>query len=86
MTRDELYANYIGVKNINAVLKQQNALLVEALEDSCEYHHLPLVNGWSHKLSTTGKVIRCRLSEKAKQALAQAGEQPSSIDITTWGE
>ena len=54
-------------------LEQQIAVLVDALEDGCEYHHLPLVNGWSHKLSTTGKVIRCRLSEKAQQALAQIG-------------
>ena len=33
MKRDELYANYIGVMNINAVLKQQNSELLEALKD-----------------------------------------------------
>ena len=31
--RDELYAKYIGVMNINAVLKQQNAELLEALKE-----------------------------------------------------
>ena len=33
MKRDELYAKYIGVMNINAVLKQQNSELLEALKD-----------------------------------------------------
>ena len=33
MKRDELYAKYIGVMNINTVLKQQNAELLEALKD-----------------------------------------------------
>ena len=33
MKRDELYAKYIGVMNINAVLKQQNAELLEALKE-----------------------------------------------------
>jgi len=32
MKRDELYAKYIGVMNINAVLKQQNAELLKALK------------------------------------------------------
>ena len=32
MKRDELYANYIGVMNINAVLKQQNSELLEVLK------------------------------------------------------
>jgi len=31
--RDELYAKYIGVMNINAVLKQQNAERLEALKE-----------------------------------------------------
>ena len=36
MKRDELYAKYIGVRNINAVLKQQNADLLEVLKEIAE--------------------------------------------------
>ncbi len=54
-------------------LEQQNADLVAALEDSCAWHHTPLINGWVHK-TELGKTIKCRLSQKARQALAQVGE------------
>ena len=39
MKRDELYAKYIGVMNINAVLKQQNAELLEALKALMDDRH-----------------------------------------------
>ena len=47
--------------------------LVAALKDSCAWHHLDLINGWSHK-TETGKVIKCRLSQRARVALAKVGE------------
>ncbi len=51
-------------------LEQENEDLRDALEDGCEYHHLPLINGWTHELPSTGNYgRRCRLSEKARQAL-----------------
>ena len=52
-------------------LEQQNAELLEALKANCEWHHIPLVNGWSHK-TELGKVIRCRLSKQAREAIAKA--------------
>ena len=39
MKRDELYAKYIGVMNINAVLKQKNAELLEALKALMDDRH-----------------------------------------------
>ena len=63
---DDFHMSIMRIKQ----LKQQVTALVAALEEDCEYHHLELINGWAHNLS--GKTIRCRLSEKAKQALALA--------------
>lgn len=59
----------------NADLKDVNKQLVEALEAGCESHHLPLINGWAHKTERHGKVIRCRLSKQAREALALTGKE-----------
>ena len=61
MKRDELYANYIGVRNINAVLKQQNAELLEALKDALKFIH-PL-SSFMGKEGTTEKKIKAAIDK-----------------------
>ena len=45
----------------------------------CPHHHLPLVNGWAHKIEDrTGefKTVRCLLSEEERAIIAKAnGEE-----------
>jgi len=53
------------------VAKQE---LIAVLEDGCEYHHKPLINGWAHQITEPGghkKTIRCRLSERARTIIAK---------------
>ena len=60
MKRDELYANYIGVRNINAVLKQQNSELLEALKGLLEMIANPIAD--PNRVETV---------KKAQQAIAK---------------
>ena len=55
-------------------VKQQDGRIAEleaVLVEPCRYHHLPLINGWAHKIDDMGhpKTIRCTLSEKARALL-----------------
>ena len=58
-----------------AALEAENQQLREALARPCQYHHLPLINGWSHVIDRgTGlmgdkKVFRCPLSDEARALL-----------------
>ncbi len=72
MERDELYAKYIGVKNINAVLKQQNAALVEACKTVIDSLIPEDERNDGDPLFEDAKVFDAY--ELAQQALAQVGE------------
>ena len=50
-------------------MERQRDGLAEILIANCEYHHLPLINGWCHQLELDSKTIRCRLSEEARFAI-----------------
>ena len=63
MKRDELYAKYIGVMNINAVLKQQNADMLEVLKEIAEAENI-LFAPYSNVLYFRDLV------NKAKEAIA----------------
>ena len=60
MKRDELYAKYMGVMNINAVLKQQNSELLEALKGLLEMIANPIAD--PNRVETV---------KKAQQAIAK---------------
>ena len=59
--------------------------LLEALKECCQYHDLPLKEKRFHVLNPgKGNMVRwvdCELSEKARQAIAQAeGDTPSTSE------
>ena len=68
MNREEIYAKYIGVRNINAILKQRNVALVAALEAALALCNDTISYGfidWAEVGPT---------KEKIEQALAKVGD------------
>ena len=58
----------------NATQAQRIKELEALLKSPCQYHHLPLINGWSHQITKgvgigSKKIIRCPLTEEVRKAL-----------------
>ena len=72
MKRDELYAKYIGVMNINAVLKQKNAELLEALRTLVNNIPIPEIELARSAWGNTNTTCILEARAKAVEAIAQA--------------
>jgi len=77
MTRDELYSKYMGVRNINAVLKQQNAELAAALRNmlAMAKHYKPMPDGYNPEYEDEEMWGIGMLYAQAEAALAQVKEE-----------
>jgi hypothetical protein len=65
-------------KTITALEEENRNLRIE-IARPCMFHHLPLVNGWSHQIHRgvgmgSVKVIRCPLSKEARALLAKESQ------------